>query len=51
MDYFSIQAGFGSDQVLDFTDRTDLIGLARGLTFDQLSITGSNDNTLISSNN
>ena len=50
-DYFVIEAGFGSDEILDFTNGTDFIGLAGGLTFADLSITGSNGNTLISSNN
>ena len=50
-DYFAIQTSFGSDVVLDFTDGTDSIGLAGGLTFEQLTITGSNGNTLISRGN
>ena len=53
-DYFAIQAGFAAvdaDVAIDFTDGDDLIGLADGLTFADLSITGSNGNTLISSNN
>jgi Ca2+-binding RTX toxin-like protein len=50
-DYFAIQSGFGSDEVLDFIDGTDLIGLAGGLTFADLSITGNNGNTFISSGN
>lgn len=51
IDYFAIQSGFGSDRVQDFTDGTDMIGLAGGLTFADLTITGNNSNTLISSGN
>jgi len=50
-DYFVLQSGFSSDTILDFTNGIDLIGLAGGLTFDQLSITGSNGNTLIARGN
>ncbi|WP_354635627.1 DUF4347 domain-containing protein [Planktothricoides raciborskii] len=50
-DYFVLQSSFGSDTILDFTNGIDLIGLAGGLTFDQLSITGSNGNTLIARGN
>jgi len=50
-DYFVLQSGFGSDTILDFTNGIDLLGLAVGLTFDQLSITGSNGNTLIARGN
>ncbi|MBD2585370.1 calcium-binding protein, partial [Planktothricoides sp. FACHB-1261] len=50
-DYFVLQSSFGSDTILDFTNGIDLLGLAVGLTFDQLSITGSNGNTLIARGN
>jgi Ca2+-binding RTX toxin-like protein len=50
-DYFAIQTSFGSDTILDFTNGIDLIGLAGGLTFANLSITGNNGNTLIASGN
>ena len=56
MDTFIIRSGDGSsvltdaDMILDFQDGTDLIGLADGLTFNDLTITqgsGSNSNDTI----
>ncbi len=38
----------GTDTIVDFQDDADLIGLANGLTFGQLSITQDGNNTLIS---
>ncbi|MEQ9000486.1 MAG: hypothetical protein RID53_28775 [Coleofasciculus sp. B1-GNL1-01] len=37
----------GTDTIVDFQDGEDLIGLAEGLTFGQLSITQDGKNTLI----
>lgn len=54
-DLFALAAGEGAETITDFQDVTDRIGLAAGLTFDQLTIaqgTGSNANdTLISITN
>ena len=50
-DIFALKLGHGSDEILDFINGTDRIGLSGGLTFGDLTITGSNGNTLISSNN
>ena len=47
-DIFVLSANGGSDIVADFTDGTDLIGLAEGLTFDRLSFTSVNNSTVIS---
>ncbi len=50
-DVFVLQIGRGSDAIADFIKNTDKIGLAGGLTFDQLTILGnnqvSNQHTLI----
>jgi hypothetical protein len=37
----------GSEIITDFRQGEDLIGLTSGLSFDQLSISGSNNETLI----
>ncbi len=41
-DIFVLQIGRGSDAIADFTKNTDKVGLASGLTFDQLTILGNN---------
>jgi hypothetical protein len=41
-DIFVLQIGQGSDAIADFTNNTDKVGLAGGLTFDQLTILGNN---------
>ena len=46
-----MQAGYGSDAIADFTDGIDSLALAGGLSFEQLTIAGSNGNTLISNGN
>lgn len=46
-DVFVLGALRGSDVVLDFQDGQDLLGLAGGLTFGQLSVTAGNNGTLI----
>jgi Ca2+-binding RTX toxin-like protein len=48
-DIFALQLGHGADEVLDFANGVDRIGLAGGFTEADLTITGSNGNTLISS--
>jgi predicted extracellular nuclease/Ca2+-binding RTX toxin-like protein len=46
-DVFVLEIGRGSDAIADFTDAIDKIGLAGGLTVDQLTILASNNHTLI----
>ena len=46
-DTFALRPGDGTDVILDFTDGTDFIGLADGLTFAQLSFTSANNSTVI----
>jgi len=41
-DIFAFAAGSGTDTITDFSDGNDLIGLSGGLTFGQLSFSGSN---------
>jgi predicted extracellular nuclease len=41
-DIFVLQIGRGSDVIADFTKNTDKVGLAGGLTFDQLTILDNN---------
>ncbi|NJK48864.1 hypothetical protein HC931_12385 [Candidatus Gracilibacteria bacterium] len=50
-DTFVLTAGEGTDTIVDFTVSEDFIGLANGLTFEQLSIVGDGNNTRISVNN
>ncbi|MBW4516995.1 MAG: ExeM/NucH family extracellular endonuclease [Timaviella obliquedivisa GSE-PSE-MK23-08B] len=46
-DRFVLRAGEGSDTILDFQNNTDLIALSGGLTFGQLAIEASGNNTFI----
>ncbi|MEQ8995345.1 MAG: hypothetical protein RID53_02440 [Coleofasciculus sp. B1-GNL1-01] len=46
-DTFILAINEGIDTIVDFQDGADLIGLANGLTFGQLSITQDGKNTLI----
>jgi Ca2+-binding RTX toxin-like protein len=46
-DVFLLNPSFGSDIITDFRQGEDLIGLNSGLSFDQLSISSSNNETLI----
>jgi Ca2+-binding RTX toxin-like protein len=46
-DTFIIAMNEGTDTIVDFQDGEDLIGLAEGLSFGQLSITQDGKNTLI----
>ncbi|MEQ8383078.1 MAG: hypothetical protein RH949_12010 [Coleofasciculus sp. A1-SPW-01] len=46
-DTFILAVNEGTDTIVDFQDGADLIGLANGLTFGQLSITQDGKNTLI----
>ena len=43
-DIFVLASGMGTDLIVDFEIGTDLIGLADGLTFDELSFAGSRIN-------
>ncbi|PSB06007.1 calcium-binding protein, partial [filamentous cyanobacterium Phorm 46] len=47
-DVFALSQGLGSDIITDFRKGEDLIGLNPGLSFNQLSITSSNNQSLIS---
>nr|MDZ8022063.1 cadherin domain-containing protein [Nostoc sp. SerVER01] len=47
-DRFVLAAGEGKDTITDFIDGTDLLVLADGLSFGQLTISNSGSNTLIS---
>jgi Ca2+-binding RTX toxin-like protein len=49
-DIFVLMTQSGRDTIQDFTDGEDKIGLAGGLTFEQLTIGSCNGNTLISNN-
>ena len=42
-----LKIGAGNDAIADFKDNTDKIGLAGNLTFEQLTISSSDRNTLI----
>ena len=46
-DRFVLTAGAGTDTIQDFQDGTDLLALAGGLTFGQLTITSNATDTLI----
>jgi hypothetical protein len=46
-DLFLLNPSFGSDIITDFRKGEDLIGLISGLSFNQLSISSSNNETLI----
>jgi hypothetical protein len=46
-DVFLLNQSFGSDIITDFRKGEDLIGLISGLSFNQLSISSSNNETLI----
>lgn len=46
-DRFILAAGKDADTILDFSDGQDLLVLSGGLTFAQLTISSSNNNTLI----
>jgi Ca2+-binding RTX toxin-like protein len=46
-DVFLLNPSFGSDIITDFRQGEDLIGLTSGLSFAQLSISSSNNETLI----
>lgn len=46
-DIFGLEAGAGSDKIVDFKDRQDRLGLTAGLNFGQLSFTQRGDNLLI----
>ncbi|MDY7020327.1 MAG: phytase, partial [Cyanobacteriota bacterium] len=46
-DTFILAVGEGTDTITDFEVGIDLIGLANGLTFEQLSLTSQGQNTLV----
>jgi Ca2+-binding RTX toxin-like protein len=46
-DLFLLNQSLGSDLITDFRKGEDLIGLISGLSFNQLSISSSNNETLI----
>ncbi|HHP7244523.1 MAG TPA: hypothetical protein ACFE0H_07545 [Elainellaceae cyanobacterium] len=46
-DIFVIRKGQGSDQILDFKDGVDMIGLAKGLAFEDLSIQQGSNRSII----
>ncbi|MGJ3245542.1 MAG: calcium-binding protein [Elainellaceae cyanobacterium] len=46
-DVFVIREGQGRDRILDFKDGVDVIGLAKGLEFEDLSFNQQGNNTLI----
>lgn len=46
-DVFVIREGQGRDRILDFKDGVDVIGLAKGLEFEDLSFNQRGNNTLI----
>jgi Ca2+-binding RTX toxin-like protein len=50
-DRFVIRPNAGTDLIVDFTDGEDLIGLAEGLTFENLTLTQGNTGTLIYAGN
>ncbi len=49
-DLFILAPGEGTDRIMDFEFGTDLIGLAEGLTFDQLSFNQSDTDIAIAAN-
>ncbi|MBO0350759.1 VCBS repeat-containing protein [Phormidium pseudopriestleyi FRX01] len=50
-DRFVIRPNAGTDLIVDFTDGEDLIGLAEGLSFENLTLTQGNTGTLIYAGN
>ena len=46
-DRFDFRSGDGNDIIADFTDGQDIIGLADGLTFEQLAISQVGNDTQI----
>ncbi|MGL5195611.1 MAG: hypothetical protein ACRC8Y_18670, partial [Chroococcales cyanobacterium] len=46
-DRFVIRPNAGTDLIVDFTDGEDLIGLAEGLAFENLTLTQGDTGTLI----
>lgn len=50
-DRFVIRQGAGVDFIVDFTDGEDLIGLAEGLTYNDLTLTQGSDGAQISVGN
>jgi Ca2+-binding RTX toxin-like protein len=49
-DTFAIASNLGLDIISDFVKGEDVLGLSRGLSFEQLEISQSNNNTLIKVN-
>ncbi|MEG4277026.1 hypothetical protein QUA62_06040 [Microcoleus sp. MON1_C1] len=49
-DTFAIASDLGLDIISDFVKGEDVLGFSRGLTFNQLEISQSNNNTLIKVN-
>ena len=47
LDTFVLAAGEGTDMIMDFMAGKDLIGLAGGLTFGQLTVNADGDNAVI----
>ncbi len=50
-DRFVIRPGAGVDFIVDFTDGEDLIGLAQGLTYNNLTLTQGSNGAVISVGN
>jgi Ca2+-binding RTX toxin-like protein len=50
-DTFALETGAGTDRILDFKDKQDRLGLAGGITFDQLSFARRGNNLLVSAGN
>lgn len=50
-DIFVLQKGSGQDRILDYRDRTDKLGLSRGISFGSLDIVDQGRNTLIKTGN
>jgi Ca2+-binding RTX toxin-like protein len=50
-DIFVLQKGAGQDRILDYRDRTDKLGLPRGISFGSLDIVDQRRNTLIKTGN
>lgn len=46
-DTFAISSNLGLDIICDFVKGEDVLGLSRGLSFNQLEISQSNNNSLI----
>ncbi len=49
-DVFVLESDSGQDLISDFADGIDRIGLTRGIVFEDLTITGSNNTQIIDSN-